>query len=790
MARDANVVLHDETNDYDGTSHLRDVRDALNTAVLAGELSPGAFPTRYAQAVDEWLSGLLDEATTHKTRGYALVAVGGYGRRELCPGSDLDVVLIHRLRRNFRRVAQGIWYRIWDVGVHLDHSVRTRREALSVAQSDLKAILGMQDGRVITGDNAGADRLLVEVRDLWKKLAPSYLDEFDEQSQHRHQTAGELAFLLEPDLKQSAGGLRDAAGLKALSIAFPELANLVEAPEFLAAETLLISARVALQCRTRSTSDRLLLQEQDGIAEMLSFSDADELMAAMAEAGRTISARFTEGWRRARACVRRPTATHGRAEEHEGMGIVVRNDEAALAKGADPSSDATLVLRLATVAAQHNIPIERESLDRLALEAKAPNAPWTDALRDAFIALFSSGRPLVTSVEALDQRHLLELYLPEWSAVRNLPQRNAYHRFTVDRHLLEAVANARDHFEDVDRPDLLVIAALFHDIGKGSPGDHSEAGKEIVESVARRMGFDERDVETLTKLVSYHLVLAEVATRRDLNDPATATVVAKLLGNRSNLALLAALSEADGLATGTAAWGPWKAELVALLVERVGQVLDGIPLDVGPPAGLTDEQRELLAAGELGLSVNGRRVTFVAPDRPGLLATVAGALALNGCNVRRASAIEASPGMAMEIFEVEPAFDRLPDFERVKRDVAAALAGTLELDERLAEQDHAYAHARRPVAARTADARVVFDNETSELASIVEVRAIDRMGLLHRITAAFASSGVDVVSAIVDTLGHEVVDTFYVRNQSGGKLNKRDIDEVQALIEGVLSNAA
>jgi [protein-PII] uridylyltransferase len=790
MTRDISVVRSDETEGQAGAVSVRDAHGELKHAVLSGALAPSAFPARYATVFDEWLAGLLKEATLNKTRGYALVAVGGYGRRELCPGSDLDVVLVHRARRDVRRVAKKIWYEIWDIGVHLDHSVRTRREAMSVARSDLKAILGMQDGRVIAGDRSVAERLLIDVGELWKKLAPTYLDAFDDQIQQRHQTAGELAFLLEPDLKQSAGGLRDAAGVKALSLAFPELANLVEDRAFLNAEALLISARVCLQCRTGSTADRFLLQEQDGVAEILGFPDADALMASMAEAGRTIAASSTEGWRRARARVRPPASHLTRDEQSILEGIVVRNGEAALEHNVDLTNDVALPLRLATVAAQHDIPIERESLDKLATEARSPTTPWPESLRAAFIALLSTGEPLVASVEALDQRHLLEMYLPEWTAVRNRPQRNAYHRFTVDRHLLEAVARTKDHFKSVRRPDLLVMAALFHDIGKGSPGDHSEAGKEIVESVARRMGFCEKDIETLVKLVAYHLVLSEVATRRDLNDPATATVVAKLLGSRDVLALLAALSEADGLATGSAAWGPWKAELVGLLVERVGQVLDGIPLNTGSPPSLSDEQRNLLEAGELGLFVNGRRVTVAAPDRPGLLATVAGALALNGCNVRRASAVEGLPGMAIEIFDVEPAFDRLPDFERVKRDVAAALDGELVLDERLAEQDHAYARARRPVAARTADARVVVDNETSELASIVEIRAIDRLGLLHRITAAFASSGLDVVSALVDTVGHEVVDTFYIRNREGKKLNARDIDAVQALLEGVIGNAA
>jgi [protein-PII] uridylyltransferase len=299
-----------------------------------------------------------------------------------------------------------------------------------------------------------------------------------------------------------------------------------------------------------------------------------------------------------------------------------------------------------------------------------------------------------------------------------------------------------------------------------------------------RLGYPEKDVEIVIDLVSMHLVLPDFATRRDLDDPSTAIVVAKAVKDRERLSLLAALTSADGQATGSAAWGPWKADLVLRLVEKVDAVLSGVPIAPSAPTELTAEQAELVAAGKLAVRATGKHVTVVAPDRPGLLAAVAGVLALNGCNVRRAMLNSADGDMAVDVFIVEPTFDRLPDWKKVERDLQAALDGTLPLVERLAEQDRTYARGRRPASARPAVRQVTIDNATSERASIIEVRTPDRVGLLQRIAATLVASGLDVVSALADTLGHEVVDTFYVRETNGEKLSDPTrIHEVRELLE-------
>ena len=253
--------------------------------------------------------------------------------------------------------------------------------------------------------------------------------------------------------------------------------------------------------------------------------------------------------------------------------------------------------------------------------------------------VLATGPAAVRALEALDQRNLLERLLPEWSTVRNKPQRNPYHRYTVDRHLLEATANAATMTHRVSRPDLLLLGTLLHDIGKGLPGDHTEVGMEVAATVATRMGLPADDVAVIVTLVRLHLLLPDTATRRDLDDPATAARVAEAVGSRTTLDLLAAMVEADALATGPSAWGSWKAGLVADLVERTRRLLAGEPPP--PPAPVITEDLEVVMEtvrrhGVPALAIDGTAVTVVAPDRSGLLAEVTGVLALHGLDVRSA----------------------------------------------------------------------------------------------------------------------------------------------------------
>jgi [protein-PII] uridylyltransferase len=779
---------------------LRALRQALIERV---DLQGDAFCRAYAEAADAWLTCLFEQATEGNGAGMALVAVGGYGRSELCPFSDLDVVLIHRGRHDISTTADKIWYPVWDEGISLDHSVRRPNEALEMAGEDLRVALGLLDARVICGDPRVAEPVLEGARERWARQKPPWLQVLADLVTERHRTNGDLGFLLEPDLKESHGGLRDIAALIAMMQAVSELADYVDTVAIDDARRVLTTTRVELHRRAGREQNKLLLQEQDQVAEALGEPDSDALMRAVATAGRTVAWEGDDAWRRRGAWSRSQNASRGflrssgrgrsgrRAED--GTSPVagdpdtrIAQDEVVLSGDADVSGDPTLSLRLAAVAAERDLPIAREALNLLGRKAPTPSAPWSDDLRACLVRVLATGPPAIAALEALDQRKLLERYIPEWAAVRNKPQRNPYHRFTVDRHLLEATANAATLAHRVSRADLLLFGALLHDIGKGFPGDHTEVGMIVVSDIATRMGLPPEDVDTLVTLVRLHLLLPDTATRRDLDDPATAQRVAKEVGNRTTLELLAALVEADSLATGPSAWGPWKAGLVADLVERTSRLLAGEP--VAPPTPwITDELRVIMDTVRTqrapALSVDDPTVTVVAPDRSGLLAEVTGVLALHGLNVRSA-VVAGEDGVAVEIFTAEPSRGRWPAAARLADDLAAVIAGKLSIDSKLAERARTYRNERRTTTPNLVSTQVTVDNNASASATVVEVRAEDVVGQLHRITQALVDCRLDVTSAKVSTFGSAVVDAFYVRGPDGTKVTDPQlIGTLEATIE-------
>ena len=741
------------------------------------------FCRRYAAEADAWLSGLAEQAAGDAHRHLALVAVGGYGRSSLCPYSDLDVVLVHNGHRDIAKVADAIWYPVWDEGVHLDHSVRRPSEVITAASEDVRVALGLLDARLVWGEPGIVEPLLEKARAAWRdRLGALYLPLLKEQMAGRRAIAGDVAFLLEPDLKESHGGLRDVSVLRAISAFAPLLADYADLASVEGATALLTDIRVELHRLAQREHDKLLLQDQDQVAAALAFEDADALMLAVSTAGRQIAWVSDDVWRRRRLWdpSPEPKRRFRRSTIHQGTDHVLTDlgpdmievhGEIALTPLAPVSDDASLPLRLAATAARVDRPIAKASLHRLADRMPPAGDPWSEGTRTAFVELLGLGRPAIDKIESLDQHGLFVRLIPEWAAVRNKPQRNAYHTYTVDRHLLEAVALAAGLTDTVERPDLLLVGTLLHDIGKGFPGDHTTVGIEVVDRIGTRMGFDKDDVAVLVDLVRYHLLLPDTATRRDLDDPTTIARVAQAAGNRLTLHLLAALTEADSKATGPSAWGAWKAGLVADLVERTDHVLQG---ETPPPAPdhIVESNRELMAevraTGLPSVSLQPPHVIVAAPDRSGLFSSVAGALALNGMDVRAAN-ISGEEGIAVEVFTVEVARGTWPDTAKFREDLAAVLSDRLALGERLSERERVYP-LRRGSAAHLPGSDVSIDNEASETATVLEVRAPDEIGLLHRITATLFDLGLDVVSARVSTLGEMVVDAFYVRESGGSKV--------------------
>ncbi|MDQ0949371.1 [protein-PII] uridylyltransferase [Streptomyces phaeochromogenes] len=773
-----------------------------------------------AELTDDWLSGLFD-AGADKLRGISLVAVGGYGRGELSPRSDLDLLLLHDGSADpgaVASLADRIWYPIWDLGLDLDHSVRTPAEARKTAGEDLKVQLGLLDARHLAGDLGLTAGLRTAVLADWRNQAPKRLPELQELCAERAERQGELQFLLEPDLKEARGGLRDATALRAVAASW-----LADAPrEGLSdARRRLLDVRDALHLATGRATDRLSLQEQDQVAAELGLLDADTLLRQVYEAARVVSYASDVTWREVGRVLRsravrprlramlgggKPTAERSPLAE----GVVEQDGEVVLARAARPDRDPVLPLRAAAAAAQAGLPLSLHAVRRMAAGVRPLPTPWPAEAREQLVTLLGSGPSTIEVWEALEAEGLITRLLPDWERVRCRPQRNAVHIWTVDRHLIETAVRAAEFTRRVHRPDLLLVSALLHDIGKGWPGDHSVAGEIIARDVAARIGFDRSDVAVLATLVRHHLLLVETATRRDLEDPATVRSVAEAVGSQGTLELLHALTEADALATGPAAWSSWRASLVADLVKRVSAVLAGDTSEEPEAAAPTAEQERLaIEAFRTGGPVLALRaqteppteepsgdpeplgveLLIAVPDQEGVLPAVAGVLAMHRLTVRTAElrALDLPDGVPGSVllldWRVAAEYGSLPQAARLRADLVRALDGSLDIAGRLAERDAAYPRRRGIVAP---PARVSVASAASRLATVIEVRAHDAPGLLHRIGRALEEAHVRVRSAHVSTLGANAVDAFYVTGPDGSPLPGEQAASVARALEDTL----
>ncbi|MFC7919665.1 [protein-PII] uridylyltransferase [Streptomyces cinereoruber] len=788
--------------------------------------------TALARLTDDWLAGLF--AAAAPPRGTALVAVGGYGRSELSPRSDLDLLLLHdgtADKAAIAALADRIWYPVWDLGLALDHSVRTPAEARATAADDLKVHLGLLDARPLAGDAGLVAALRTTVLADWRNQAPGRLPELDALCRERAERMGELQFLLEPDLKEARGGLRDAQALRAVAASW-----LADAPRegLDRARRRLLDTRDALHLTTGRATDRLALQEQDAVAAELGLLDADTLLREVYEAARTISYATDVTWRevnrvlKARSARPRLRSLLGRTGAGRtggkppvertplAEGVVEMDGEVVLARTARPERDPVLPLRAAAAAAQSGLPLSPHAVRRLAATAPPLPAPWPAEAREELVTLLGAGEATVPVWEALEAEGIVTRLLPDWERVRCRPQRNPVHTWTVDRHLVETAVRAASLTRRVGRPDLLLVAALLHDIGKGWPGDHSVAGETIARDLAARVGFDRTDTATVATAVRHHLLLVETATRRDLDDPATVESVAAAVGTLGTLELLHALTEADALATGPAAWSSWRASLVADLVKRVAGVLAGEPLPDPEAAAPSAEQERLaieaLRTGEPVLALHTRdehaadpddsasdeaapepvgvELVIALPDQPGVLPAVAGVLALHRLTVRAADlrAVDLPTGLGSGSvlvldWRVAAEYGSLPEAARLRADLVRALDGSLDIPARLAEREAAYPRRRGLTAPPP---RVTVAAADSRLATVIEVRAQDAPGLLHRIGRALEGAAVRVRSAHVSTLGANAVDTLYVTRPDGSLLPPEEAVDLARTLEAAL----
>ena len=532
--------------------------------------------------------------------GVALAAVGSLGRRDCGPESDIDLVLIHdgrehpEIRGGLSALAEALWYPLWDSHVDLDHSVRSLDECRDVASHDLAASVALLDLRCIAGDAALVEEAAAAIHSDWRRGARLRFDEVDAERAARITRAGELAYEIEGDIKQAAGGFRDVVMIRAFVASW-----LAERPavDYAQAYEFLLNVRDALATITRRHGHVLAIRLHDEVARMLGFSGdtaGDDLLSRISEAARVIQGAYLDTSMRARRNARpaRPRLRFVRGKKRPVFDVVapgVIHTAGELSLDSGTTLGRAVLLELALASIRHGVPIRQATLMKLGAADPATgetpwgSEPWDEATRTAIEEILASGPAQIPVWEQLDLAGCVTQMIPGWEAVRNVPQRSVIHRHTVDRHMLEAVSllpsveAAGGERLDTLNPHyraVLLIATLLHDIGKapGHPG-HAERGAAMVPSILEQMGYSGEFVDEVCLLVRGHLLLGDLATSAAPNDPETIARIHEALGVSSNssgkndlLACLHLLTQVDAMSCKPEAWDSWKAGLVNDLV--------------------------------------------------------------------------------------------------------------------------------------------------------------------------------------------------------------------------------
>lgn len=745
----------------------------LHQSLEAGFAQAAAGPQRrfdQAELVDAWLTGVWGESGAPAS-GAALAATGSLGRRELGPGSDLDLVLLvdpEALTPDAAAPLAGrLWYPIWESGTVLDPTVRTPQECEDAAREDLQSAIDLLDLRWVAGDPALVRATADRVQTVWTRTARHRVAELAALVRQRSASYAELSQSAQPNLLSDRGGLRDRVTLHALVRA--GLAR-DTGREIDRAAALLLDARDALQVVTGSSSTRIGQGDRDAVAALTGHPTAEVHRRELAAAARLIAWRLHRSLEAAAPegeCgsggTSGQTSAHRSSGAPTGSGDVLGTAVTGLAASEVPStrSDLAAVVR----AAVSGRPLAGGTLARLAL---APARPFGAIERDLLLeALAAEHFPTV--YEDLDLVGIFSRWVPAWTPVRNLPQRSDVHRFTVDRHQVETVHEARPLLAHVNRPDLLLAAALLHDLGKQNGlRDHADAGAPLAAAAARHLGFDPADAAVIATLVRQHLTLVRLATGRNLSHPAVVTELLEAIGADPDvLELLRCLTEADARAAGSAAWPDWRRDLVDHLTGLARTALAGRPS--APRTMLTPQRAAQEAVREAVLRSGTAQVLFPAPtrtdpvreiclgapDAAGVFSAMSRLIARRRLDVRSALVV-VQDGVALATCWIAGPLEALPS----PGELRAALDAELTVGEGALEPGPP--PAAPPVRAAEAAPVVTVLPATTAGTTAVQVNAPNRPGLLADLTTTIARHRLQVRAAQVTTLGPRAVDVLHV----------------------------
>ncbi|MEO0682112.1 MAG: [protein-PII] uridylyltransferase [Pseudomonadota bacterium] len=791
----------------------------------------------------------------------AVLAVGGYGRAEMAPFSDVDLLFLTHWKQTawIESLVESVLYLLWDLRLKVGHSTRTADDCLRLARQDLTIRTSLLEQRLISGDAELAADLEARLWDeLFSRSGPEFVEAKLEERSQRHDRHGGSRYLLEPNVKESKGGLRDLQTLwwiakylyhadSARDLVEKGVYSVDEVAVFLEAETFLWTVRQHLHWSAGRANELLSFDQQVEVARRLGFEDeggqraVERFMQRYFQHAKAVGelTRIFLAELEARHVKKRPVLTSlMRALSFGGRDAApgpfeMRDGRISLPSEDVIRDDPVNILRLFDAGLRTGALIHPNAMRMLAANLDLiDDALRTDPVANTlFLGLLVGSDNPERALRRMNETGVLGAFMPEFGRIVAMMQFNMYHHYTVDEHTILAVSilhriETGQLVEDlpvasgilekgVDRT-VLYVALLLHDIGKGREEDHSILGERIVRQIAPRLGLDDGQVDTIAWLVRHHLLMSDVAQKRDIGDPATVDAFAQTVRAPSRLKLLLVLTVCDIMAVGPGAWNNWKAQLLRTLYRRTREALTGggdapsrneriheaqdifrealpdwslqeVEVEIErhyPPFFLSLSPASQAVIARLGRvakdgevtsdfaadeSRDATRASFYMADHPGLFSRFAGALALAGANVVDARTFTTSDGYAASVFWIQDAdghpyaLDRL---DRLRKSVDRILKGEVVARDALMPKRRV----KRRESKFVVPTRIAFDNASSDLYTVVEVDTHDRVGLLYDLTRALAACNVSIYSAIIATYGEQAVDVFYVKDLFGLKI--------------------
>ncbi len=767
----------------------------------------------------------------------SIAAVGGYGRRELFPHSDVDILLLVENESDLGVIKEdvSIFLRLlWDSGLHVSHSVRTVAECCRLQDENVELHISLLDLRFLCGDHELFRALSERLPDIYRREAGALIFLLSELARHRHSKFSNTIYHLEPNIKEAPGGIRDIHLLRWLGALLPRDSAIVPLlDERKPAEEFLYGLRCFLHIQAGRDSNLLSFELQDQAAEVLPTEPLapEEWMRLYFQHARRVFQLGVRALDYAEAhnpsLLRQFGDWRSRLSTAE---FTISRERVFLRKARETLSSAESVLALLTFVARHGIRLSWDThkrletdlgnLGRMFRDHPPPWAVWRELLSQLHSAL---------ALVEMQETGLLEAALPEWHSIDSLVVRDFYHRYTVDEHTLVAIqaiddllarkpsAPARFHDFALDKDDQAIVrlALLLHDIGKGtSPGDHVRGSLLIVRQFMGRMRAPDNITEAVLFLVEHHLALSLIMNTRDLTDPATARLLSEQVETQEALRRLVLVTYADISAVNPTAMTPWRVDQLArvyslgleqltreLATERIHQTsplthhdepsdtlaffLEGLPTrylrthtqeQIEHHCALEDQSKREGVRIEISRESGAYVLTVLARDKPGLFASLCGALAGYGMNIVKAEAASNAAGSVIDLIRFTDPMRTLElnpeEVNRLASTVESVVRGSIEVVELLKRRRRV----PRRVRAQLKPA-LRFDNEASDRSTLIEFSGEDRPGLLYDLASAISASDCNIDIVMVDTQAHKAFDVFYV-TRHGAKLDQPTIERL------------